>query len=384
MDMKNRQNPLIICSPQYGDLIEDPSVGGGVQDFETLRRLAQFQDTKIHILLARGRKASEKLTLCKIHFFSPAILAKSYLFNLIMLPKLWQVYRETNFSILRIHSPYFVGIGAWIFKKFHPRVQTAAVYHHIEKNPVFHIIDLLFINSWDIIFVPSENTKKELLQKYKVDSEKIVVIFNGIDESLAPQSKNQEFLKKLGLPSNDKILVFSGKVIPRKNVSFLAGALEALNKKYALLPTLLIAGPVDGDYKQELISKAATKNVEKQIVFLGQFPNAMKTDLYNSADLFVFPSLQEGFGLAPVEAMTCAKTVIASDRGALPEVIGEYGFILPLSEELWADKIKELLENENLRNDIGKKAREHVLKNFSWDNNAKIQYNAMRNMLMHS
>ena len=143
-----------------------------------------------------------------------------------------------------------------------------------------------------------------------------------------------------------------GTLEPRKNF---AGLIEA----YALMKDkrlkLVIAGGKGWLY-QEIFARVEKLGLEGQVIFPGFIADEDLPALYNLAELFVFPSLYEGFGLPPLEAMACGTPVITSDRPSLPEVVGEAGLMVEATDsQALAEAMERALTDENLRREMREK-----------------------------
>jgi glycosyltransferase involved in cell wall biosynthesis len=136
--------------------------------------------------------------------------------------------------------------------------------------------------------------------------------------------------------------------------------------------TLIIAGT--GSEEHLLRSLSSGNGLKNRIFFAGNINDIEQLSLYRNVTALVFPSLQEGFGLAPAEAMACGTPAIVSDRGSLPEIVRhrETGFVLSIDcgPGPWVDAMKHLSENTRLRNRMGMAAMHDVRNRFSWDENA--------------
>jgi glycosyltransferase involved in cell wall biosynthesis len=114
-------------------------------------------------------------------------------------------------------------------------------------------------------------------------------------------------------------------------------------------------------------SIAKKLNIESSAMFIGYASEEEKIKILQLSDVFVFPSLMEGFGLAPAEAMSCGIPTIVSDRGSLPEVVGGGGIVVELDSQKWAEKIEELKKNDDLRKELSEKGITRA-NSFNWDN----------------
>ena len=367
---------LTICSPQLG-ISPETSSGGEVYDREILVHLVKL-GAKILILLPKGRNYPKITKNFEITFASIKLIFPPYIFNFLVLPYLFKIYKKAMFQILRVHSPYFVGPAAVIFKFFHPEVKLVAQYYHLENNNlIFDLINRVIIKKFDLIITISAATKKEIIKKYRVTSAKILVTYPGLDNKFKPEEKDKKLLQKLNL-KNKSVLLFLAGLKFRKNPQFLLDVLKKIKDQNIIL---LIAG--SGQAEFFLKFKAKILGLSKQIRFLGFVPEIDKVKFYNLADLFLLPSKKEGFGMIVSEAAACAVPAIVANTSSLPEVVinGETGFVLPLKPELWTEKISLLIKDKKLREKLGQNARNFALKDFSWEETAKKQLAAFERLL---
>ncbi len=357
---------MILCSPQYG-LKPNSNAGGEVYDEKILKGLAD-KGVEIEIILPYKRLYDTSQKNWCVHYLPIPFIHRSYLFNFAIIPQLISIYKKTHFDILRIHSPYYVGIGAWLFKKlFAPKVKLVASYLHFEEKFLFNLIDYFFIRSWDHILTISQSTKRVLTDRYKIPENKINITSPGISD---------EYFSKCKKSFDNPIpsLVFCGFLNPRKNVRFL---IEILNDLTDQNSKLTIIG--DGPQKTELKKIAADLKVSHRIIFTGYLSMEEKLKLINKADIFLFPSLMEGFGMSPVEAMACGIPTIVSDRGALPEVVGDGAMALPLDKNVWIKAINHLIVDKELRKSWSQKAISRANK-FKWQNGIDETYKLLFNL----
>ena len=175
----------------------------------------------------------------------------------------------------------------------------------------------------DRIIAVSNHTKLDIMELLKIPSEKIDVIPYGLDPIFKPISSKNElenFRIKYNLPIN--FILFVGTFQPRKNLETLIRAYSRINPNNNI--PLVLCGS-RGWLWRPIFKLIHDMKLEKQILLLPSLPNQSLPLLYNLADLFVYPSWYEGFGLPPLEAMACKTPVIVSDRSSLPEVVGDAG-----------------------------------------------------------
>ena len=169
-----------------------------------------------------------------------------------------------------------------------------------------------------LILTPSDNTKRDLADFYKIPAEKIKVVYPGLSSIFYPLSsissgaeqKKKELRVKYDLPEN--FILFLGTIEPRKNIL-------GLNDQTDL--HLVIAG-APGWKNKKIYAHAAASPVKDKIKFIGYVAPADKPGLYSLASIFVYPSFYEGFGFPILEALSSGVPVITSSRSSLPEIAG--------------------------------------------------------------
>ena len=248
---------------------------------------------------------------------------------------------------------------------------------HFPKNLPF--ASRMFYSRWmpftyrraDKIIAISEDTKQDIITRLHIPKEKIEVIHSAV----SPVFKliaNENVLQKVKdkYKTGNKFILDVGTLEPRKNLPFLVRAYHLAIQK-AGIPHNLVLGGKKGWYYDDLFRLIKDLKLEDRVIFTGYVDEEDMPALYNAADLFAFPSLYEGFGFPPLEAMACGTPVISSDTSSLPEVVGEAGILLgPENEELWADKMIEVIQNPSLRQKMKEKGLQQA-KRFSWEETAK-------------
>jgi glycosyltransferase involved in cell wall biosynthesis len=220
----------------------------------------------------------------------------------------------------------------------------------------------------DLLIADSQNTRKDIIKLLEIPEEKIRVIYIGIDEIYQPgkhKNKPLSLLKKLPR----KYILFTGTLEPRKNLTRLIQSFS-LFKKEGGKEKLVIVGEKGWSY--ESIFEAVEKlNLEKEVIFAGYLPQEDLASAYQGASLFLFPSLYEGFGLPPLEAMASGVPVVASRTSSLPEVLGEAAILVdPYNIEEIAQAMKNVLRDEDLRLSLIEKGLARA-KLFSWEKAAR-------------
>ncbi len=226
-----------------------------------------------------------------------------------------------------------------------------------------HVLPMTLKNI-DMIITVSEHSKQDIINHLKIPEEKIKVIYNGIDGRFKPLKKVDDVKEKYDIKS--PFILYVGTLEPRKNIPTLINAFYEL-KKNGILYKLVIVGGKGWKYK-DIYEHVDKLNLQREVIFTGYVSDDDLPKLYNAADLFIYPSLYEGFGFPPLEAMACGCPVITSNTSSLPEVVGDAGMMVdPYDVDEIANAMKRVLLDENLREEMIKKGLERA-KKFRWEN----------------
>ncbi|TRO52808.1 glycosyltransferase family 1 protein, partial [Candidatus Bathyarchaeota archaeon] len=212
----------------------------------------------------------------------------------------------------------------------------------------------------------SRYSANKIVQLYGVDQKKIRVVPNGVDVKRFKPTKDFIDLKESILKKHTHLVLFVGNLIPRKSVHYLIEAAKQVIKEHKDTKFVVVG---EGPLRKNLVSYTKKQKVSDKFDFLGSVTEKDLPKLFNCADVFASPSIQEGQGITLLEAQATAKPVVAFNLSAITEVVKnkETGLLVnPNSYEL-ANAISELLSNKELRDKMGKSARDFVIKNFSWD-----------------
>lgn len=250
----------------------------------------------------------------------------------------------------------------------HPRL------HQTKATILEHIFFRMALRKTRHVLAPSENTKKDLMRLFHYPEEKITVTPLGVSEEFGKNIESavkDAVRKKYNLPQEFVLTV--GGLEPRKNIGKLVDAVISLNKK------LVIVG--GKGWKSEMLQKKI-RSARDSIMHIENIDSADLPAIYQSAAVFVFPSLYEGFGLPPLEAMASGCPVICSRTASLPEVCGDAAiFIDPENTDELKNALKELLENEKLRVELRQKGLMHA-KKFTWRKTAEKTLEVIRKFFL--
>jgi alpha-1,3-rhamnosyl/mannosyltransferase len=206
-----------------------------------------------------------------------------------------------------------------------------------------------------VVITPSEFVREELLDAWGLDPSRVVAIPLGVSREFAPGRRPP----RSGRPR----LLFAGAPMERKNLPSVLRAMAAAAPGSALADAELVVSGASGESFPDMVRAAAGAGVGKRLRWLGPLADDAMPDLYRSADALVYPSLDEGFGLPPLEAMACATPVVAAARGSLPETLGDAALLVdPTRTDELGNALERVLRDSELRGrlteaGIGRSAR---------------------------
>lgn len=242
--------------------------------------------------------------------------------------------------------------------------------HHKPLNRWYLNLTLpLYCRRADHIITVSQATRHDLLKVYKLPPEKVTVIYEAADSRFVPQPADVVAAVRARYNLPDRYLLYVGTIEPRKNLTRLFYAWERL---YAskLVPPLVIVGKsgwLDGDF----FAAVEQSRFYREIRITGYVLDEDLPAIYAGADAFVFPSLYEGFGLPPLEAMACGTPVACSNASSLPEVVGNAALLFhPLNVDSIEAALRKISTDADLRADYRERGFQQVAK-FSWEQTAR-------------
>ena len=221
------------------------------------------------------------------------------------------------------------------------------------------------------VLTVSESSKRDILRFVNIAPEKIDVIYNAYDErfSIPPSEEDLDRVRER-YQLQDQFVLYAGNVKPHKNLERLIDAFEIVRRRGLDNLKLVLIGDDISRYAR--LRRAVHKHqLHKYVRFLGYMPEETLAAMYRLAGVFVFPSLYEGFGLPPLEAMASGTPVVTSNVSSLPEVAGNAALLVdPLDPEVIADGVYRVLTDDALRQDLKQKGLARA-KQFSWEQSVK-------------
>lgn len=221
------------------------------------------------------------------------------------------------------------------------------------------------------VITVSESSRQDILRVYRLPAEKVVAIPNAADERMRPVERavaEQTLRRHYGLEVPFVLMV--GVLQPRKNLPLAVQAFAQVVLPGNLPHRLVIVGK-PGWGMEELQKAIARWKVQERTVLTGYVPDEHLPLFYSAADALMYPSLYEGFGLPPLEAMQCGCPVLASDIAVMREVVGEAGMLLsPYDPVVWAQALHTVLTNEWVRQQMRQRGFQQAAR-FSWKESAR-------------
>ncbi len=332
--------------------------GAEVGLLTTLKNIDKSRfDCSVVSIEKKGRIAEE---IEKLGFKVTCLDSKARLFNISLIRKIALILEKEKPDILHTSLFYanFFGRAASLF--CNPRfIVTEERSMYTEKKFYHVILDRILAGFTDRIIVCSRSVLDFTRKQEGIAEDKFYLIYNAVDaERFNIPGTKEALRKKYGFSGEDFIVGTVGSLIPKKGHRFLIEAVKGLDGQIPRLKTLIIG---EGESRAELTALARSLGIENKVVFLGarfDIPGLMK-----AMDVFVLPSLQEGFPRTLIEAMYTGLPVVASDISGIPEIVreGEDGFLVPPGDpEALKNRILELYNDKPLRGDFAARSRKKI------------------------
>ncbi len=233
----------------------------------------------------------------------------------------------------------------------------------------------------ELVLADSENTRNDIIELLGTSPEKVEVLYPGVEGRFRPVQDERLLSAARAVYGLDFPFILTvGTLEPRKNHALLLNAYAVLRELPEVPHKLVIAGG-EGWLYEGVLRRVEELSLERDVVFLGFVPDEDLPALYSLADVFVFPSLYEGFGLPPLEAMACGTPVVASRSSSLPEVVGDAGLMVPPDNpRALAGTIHKLLNDQVLRQKLIERGVSQAQK-FTWQRTGRRLLALYRSLL---
>lgn len=298
-----------------------------------------------------------------------------------------------NVPILNF-TPFVLTIHDLILTKFpSKKASTLNNLKYYFKHLMYQIVIKLALRRAKKVIAVSNFTKEDLIKRLKAREDKIIVTYEGVanlakgrDNLFVVKLDNQETLFSYNISS--PYLLYVGNAYPHKNLEFLLTVFPELEKRKKNLKLVLVGKE---DYFYRRIKREASRlnlwqenNKNNLVIFTDYVPDPQLKILYNQAFIYIFPSLYEGFGLPPLEAMANSCPVLSSDQASLPEILGSAAIYFdPKNKESLIDSFNQLIINKSLREDLINKGKSWV-KKYNWWECASLTFNIYTEVLRNN
>ncbi len=338
------------------DKIDNPLKGGeGKNKYVIFLGKDNFKEFKT-------TNPNAKKVLCKTRWYS---IKEQIVMPFFILKEKIDLMHFPHFNIpIFCPSRFIVTIHDLILTKF-PTLRATTLYSILYKikNLGYKVVISTAVHRSEQIITVSNFTRKDIIKQFKISANKIIVTYEGITKTIKynPIDNNEE---KVLLWYNIKkpFLLYVGSAYPHKNLELLIKAFRNIRKRYPNLHLVLV-GREDYFYQK-------LKQANKQtpcIVFTGYVPDKDLRILYKNALAYVFPSIYEGFGLPPLEAIINHCPVVSSNQASMPEILGKSAlYFNPFKVKEIENKLKQIIDDENLRKDLVKTGLDYI-KKYNWD-----------------
>ena len=214
------------------------------------------------------------------------------------------------------------------------------------------------------VAVDSRSTADDLANHYPDLADRVRVVYPGVDPDFAPGKADAIARTRVALDFPEGYLLYVGTLEPRKNISLLVDAWEILRSRHEGVLPLVLAGPYG--WRSRNLLRRIEHRTDKGLRYLGPLPREELVRVVQASSIFVYPSLHEGFGLPPAEAMACGVPTVVSNRTSLPEVVGDAGRqVDPSDPEDLAATLLDLMEHPETAADLAAMGRERAGR-FTW------------------
>ena len=225
-------------------------------------------------------------------------------------------------------------------------------------------LDVRGIRSATHIIAVSQNTKDDLVRYLKVPEDKVSVVYNGVDHNIFKPCPKK--------PIDEPYILYVGSERPRKNLPRLLQAFSKIRADFRGLKLLKVGSPGRSyEFRQQTLRQVKSLQISDDVIFADHVVEDDLPYYYSCSSLLAYPSLYEGFGLPPLEAMACGCPVVASNISSLPEVVGDAAIMIdPYDVDALAKAMAEVLADNRLRGEMVERGLTRA-KRFSWERTAE-------------
>ncbi len=362
---------ILIFSTNYF-----PHVGGAEMAIrEICKRLPENEYHLLTTKFEKGIVSYEKIENIHVHRVGFGSKIDKYLFFILAQFKANFLHKKYKFDIVWGMMASYAGLSAWIFKKFHQRVkylltlQSGDSDEFISKRTWWWnwIYQKIYQDSDYIQAISNFLIKRA--QRYGFKGENIELVPNGVDIESFDRSQEGETIhessqRELGIKDEDKIIISISRLAEKNAMKDLINSLKYLPENYKLI--ICGIGPLE----EKLKSRVEMQGFASRVIFTSFVDYKELYKYLNIADVFCRPSLSEGLGNVFLESMVAKVPVIATEVGGIPDFLKnrETGLFCKVNNpQDIAEKVKLLIEDQELKNKIIQNGYQMVINNYSWE-----------------
>jgi len=363
--------------------LDRPLTGIGRYTLELARALAALEDGPDVVLLTAGGAGplAKENVLRRVSLPGCRLLPGLLTLGNVVIPR---AARRLGLDV--VHDP--TGVTPFLFGAGGAR--TVVTVHDVfawSCPGTSTLLDTLIYRHWlprllprvDAVITDSLVSKADVAHHLSIPTDKTHIVHEGVNAIFHPLAPDEAIKAgaRHGLP--EKYILFVGSVEKRKNLPGLLHAYACLQTIEGT-PPLVVVG-VRRWKEDKIVEILRELDLEGRVIFTGHVPNANLPALYSGADLFVFPSLYEGFGLPPLEAMACGTPLVCSNAASLPEVVGDAAIMVdPYDVEGLAEAMRRVLADADLQAELRAKGLARA-KRFTWERAARETVAVYREVL---
>ena len=293
------------------------------------------------------------------------------------LPKAYKLARSirSEGSIVHLPNQHFARYALFLNRPFIVTVHDLArCCFNFDRESIGEKIllnlDIRYIKRANQIIAVSESTKSNLVNYLKIPESKISVIYNGVDHNVFKPYRVRPYHVRLHYR---QYILYVGSERRRKNLGRLFESFAALKREFPDLMLVKLGSPGRcKEFRSQTLKTLSHLGITEDVIFVGHISELDLAYYYSSAALLAYPSLHEGFGLPPLEAMACGCPVVTSNTSSLPEVVGEAGIMVnPYDTRSLVQAMRQVLTDSELRDSMVRKGLEQS-KKFSWESTAEL------------
>jgi glycosyltransferase involved in cell wall biosynthesis len=357
---------------------KQPRTGVEEYTYQLIKHLTMLEESRRHRFILY---ISEQRIADNEQYFSDFNLSNN--FEIRKLRWSLPMWTQVRLAIeMLLHQPDVLFIPVHVLPLIHPQNSVVAIHgleyeYYPKMYPWRHLRYLRWSTQYALkharkIIAVSESTKKDLIELYGGEPEKIEVVYHGVK---IPNSKiqipNKSQISNPKLQTNQPYILFIGRLEAKKNIEGLIRAFDLLKRKYQVPHKLVLVGPKGYGYNQIFSFQFPIFKYKEDIIKMGYVDEKDKWRLYKNADLFVLPSFYEGFGLPILEAQAVGCPVVTSNVSSMPEVAGQGAVLVkPESIEEICQAMYKVISDDDFKKDLISKGYKNI-ERFSWQECAK-------------